>query len=157
MPTKKKSVTFSVPDQFVDRLENRADDFADLNRSSLLLADLESYWSVLDHGLARARQILTRSEAQMILDIQNGTWIGFGGEVVMWMRSGLIHNVTDGIDLEGYDTKWNVDGPTVLRKLDELGDIPRLALTDWCRRMWSRYQDAELWKSELAKFQPDQS
>jgi hypothetical protein len=152
---KKKSITFSVPDQFVAILESRADLFTGMNRSSQLMLDLETYWAILENGLSRARRVLTRREAKMVLDIQNGSWLGSGPEAVMWMQSGLIHNVYDGIYLNAADEKWSVDGKAVLAKLNEMGDVPRLALADWARRMWSHYQDNELWEAELAKFQLD--
>jgi hypothetical protein len=154
---KKKSVTFSVPPNFVAQLEMRADLFPGMNRSSQLMADLSNYWSILENGLARARKILTQREAQMILDIQNGSYLGTGSEVVMWMQTGLLHNVSDGMDLSDYHVKWGVDREVVMYKLTTMGDVPRLSLIDWCSRMWGRHENGGLWSSEISQFLPDEN
>lgn len=48
----------------------------------------------------------------------------------------IVHNVLDGIALDGLDKKWNIDADTLKEKLKCLSDMQLIALELWCRAFW---------------------
>ena len=141
--------SISLPKPTEARIKNRAAD--DTTFSGQINDDLALCWAMLDRGLATARQKLTRPEAKLLLDVQNGTFWD-GTQVSIWLHGGLHHQVSDGIDLDGLDKKWELDGPAMLAKLAVLSDMETIALLDWCRWMWRHCDTAGLWDEQLAKF-----
>lgn len=99
-----------------------------------LIPDSLNLYALLALGLARAKKKLTRSEAKLILDVQNGSWAD--GSLPVWINGGLAHQVEDGIALEGLADKWGVDGPALVAKLEAPGDLETVGLIDWAARFW---------------------
>lgn len=112
--------------------------------SETVQRDLGLFWDALDQGKRLARQALSRNEFSLILDVMNGSnvdWavlfgrslnLGGGG-----YTSSLEHEVADGIALNGLDTKWDIDGPELQRKLQILDRLAILALHDLCTEAWA--------------------
>lgn len=163
MPPKNSS--FVLTEEILDRLDNRT--YPGLSKSETLRQDLETYWAMLDIAIRQVRRILTRNEAMLILDVQNGAWMGLGQEAGMWLGSGLLAQVEDGCRLDALDQKWSVDKDAILRKLRDMHPLQRFALADWCRWLWGSHtrlslgkdssdESAEtLWERELDTFQPN--
>lgn len=128
-----RSTSFSLDPSVVERLEARVG--ADGNRSVRLTQDLDSYYSLLALGLARAKRRLNQAEAKLCLDVQNGTLVD-GSQLSLWLSGGLAHQVGDGIALDGLDKKWGVDGPSLIEKIIAMPDIEVIGLLDWAARFW---------------------
>lgn len=99
-----------------------------------LVPDALNLYTLLGLGLSRAKKKMTRSEAKLILDVQNGSWVD--GSLSVWIAGGLAHQVADGIDLDGLADKWGVDGPALVAKLEALGELETIGLLDWAARFW---------------------
>ncbi len=143
------AISVSIPDTTRDRIKNRAGE--DQGFSGQIQDDLALCWGLLDRGLAQARKKLTRAEAKLLLDVQNGTFFD-ASQLSMWIGGGLAHQVSDGIDLDGLDKKWELDGPSMLDKISALTDLETVAILDWLRWMWRNHEQNGLWDSEFAKF-----
>lgn len=154
---KPKSLSISLTPDLIASLDTRAE-AAGKTRSALLTDDLAAYsdylglaaakgrdparlvhdsinyFSLLSLGLSRAKKVLTRAEATLILDVQNGSWID--GSLPVWLSGGLAHQVSDGCTLDGLDAKHGVDGPALVAKLEALGDLETVGLLDWAARFW---------------------
>ena len=72
-----------------------------------------------------------KNELLLMLDNMNGLILtpGIAGQHI-------IHNVLDGIALDGLDKKWNIDADTLKEKLKCLSDMQLIALELWCRAYW---------------------
>jgi len=141
--------SISLPAPIEARIKNRAG--ADTTFSGQIQDDISLCWSLLDRGLAQARKKLSQAEAKLLLDVQNATFWD-ASQLSIWLGGGLHHQVSDGIDLDGLDKKWGLDGPALLDKINDLTDLETVALLDWCRWMWRNHEQVGLWDGELGKF-----
>ena len=162
--TKPKPISITLPPDLISNLDARAkstsktrsaliaDDLtayaeyldlaADRGRDpSRLVYDSMNYLSLIALGLSRAKKRLTRSEALLVLDVQNSTLID--GSLPVWISGGLAHQVADGCDLDGLDKKHGVDGAALVAKLESLGDLETVGLLDWAARFWEGDVQAE--------------
>lgn len=147
-----RTVSFSLDPDLVERIEARADQALGLNKSSRLQADLETYYSLLEYGLKQAQRVLTKAEAQAILDIQNSVGVESGRVAIYSANGGLEHRIQDAISMDGLAEKWGIDPAAIQAKLEGLRGAPTLALLDWAARMWTRHEDGEFWTDEINKF-----
>ena len=155
----KKSVSISVTDEFLAEIDARTDKTMGGNRSFTIIETVNNYHALLNLGITLARKSLTENEACLILDTLNGTWTGGfpgGCEAARWAQNALIWEVSDAIRLNGYDKKWEIDGPALVSKLQAMDGLARLALADWARRMWADYEDNVEWKQECKMFLPNE-
>lgn len=130
----RKTVSISIYQPTLERLDARV---GRLSRSERLSQDLTRYWDLLGAGLAQARKKLTKPEASLILDVQNGTYVDDGPAFARWViGDSLAFQISDAISLDGLDQKWGVDGPALLEKVRGLGHAETLALLDWAARYW---------------------
>ena len=144
------TITVAVTQPQMDTITARLDSWIS-SKTGRVTEDLEAYWAVLRIGMDRVRQVLTSDEAKLVLDVQNGA-AALGGQPGIWIRGGLVLNVEDGIELNKYDEKWDIDGTDLVRKLQRMGAGEIAALLDWCRLMWERCDDDEYWSKELGRF-----
>jgi len=128
-----RSTSFSLDPADLDHLESRVG--TGENRSVRLALDLDSYYSLLALGLARAKRRLNQAEAKLILDVQNGTLVD-GSQLSLWLSGGLAHQVGDGIALDGLDKKWGVDGVSLTEKINAMSDIEVVGVLDWAAHFW---------------------
>ncbi len=125
---------------------------------------VHAYTDACRIGFNTVRRALTRAEAKLILDCMNSTVkIMLGMSVEHWITggtagdgrqviSGIAHNVTDAIELDGLDKKWEVDGRALIDKLTQFDRLANLALLDWCQVMWDNCYTEGFWDAELKKF-----
>lgn len=154
----KKPVSISLTDEMLAQIDDHTDAVMGGNRSLTIIEALNNYWSLLDLGLSIARKALTENEACLILDTMNGTWTGGfpgGPTAARWAENALIWEVSDAISLNGADQKWEIDGPALVKKLQDMDGLGRLALADWARRMWADYEDNARWQAECKAFLPN--
>lgn len=72
-----------------------------------------------------------KNELLLMLDNMNGVMLtpAIAGQHI-------VHNVLDGIALDGLDKKWKIDADTIKEKLVSLTDMQLIALELWCRAFW---------------------
>lgn len=72
-----------------------------------------------------------KNELLLMLDNMNGLMLtpAIAGQHI-------VHNVLDGIALDGLDKKWEIDADTLKEKLATLSDMQLIALELWCRAFW---------------------
>lgn len=72
-----------------------------------------------------------KNELLLMLDNMNGLTLtpAIAGQHI-------VHNVLDGIALDGLDKKWNIDADTLKEKLKCLSEMQLIALELWCRAYW---------------------
>lgn len=145
-----KNITFSVENRQFEKINSRLDNWV-TSKKGRVISDLEAYWAILKIGMSKAYEIFSVEEAELILNVQNPGYVDWPS-ISIWLQGGLTHNVFDGIDLNNDDEIWNVDGPTLIKKLDHLDVGVTAALLDWCREMWAKHINKESWKKELKKF-----
>jgi len=141
--------SISLPKQTEDKIKTRAGQ--DQTFSGQIHDDLTLCWALLDRGRLAIREKLTRPEIMVLLDVLKGT--AWDATVFpMWLRGGLSHMVSDGIALDGLDKKWQVTGPALLEKINNLEELETVALLDFCRDMWRQNDTPGHWDTELARF-----
>lgn len=144
MPTKElykktKSTSITLPPAVAEKINQRRGD--DMSVSGQILEDISMLWAVCDLGLKSAKTKLTKSQAMLILDVQNATFFD-SSQVGLWIiqglpfSSGLAHQVSDGITLDGLDKKWEVDKEETTIAVNELSQIEVLGLLDWTKHFW---------------------
>lgn len=97
--------------------------------------DLERYRDVL----ARSLPQFSVGEACLLCDTCNGWLVTPSSYCCIWME------VEDGIELNGLDEKWEVDGPRFIKRLKNLSPAENLAVIDAIERWFegSPYDDYE--------------
>ncbi|HYE76048.1 MAG TPA: hypothetical protein VEF04_22065, partial [Blastocatellia bacterium] len=85
--------------------------------SETLNTDLSRYYALLKRARMRLRELLSDGELALIIDVCNGWWKSNPEDALA-----LWHNVYDGIEMDGLDQKWKIDGKALVRKLKPRGD-----------------------------------
>lgn len=72
-----------------------------------------------------------KNELLLMLDNMNGVMLtpAIAGQHI-------VHNVLDGIALDGLDKKWEIDADVLNEKLKCLSEMQLIALELWCRAYW---------------------
>jgi len=97
--------------------------------SPVIERDINRLYDMYSRAL---RQIpLLVEEACLITDCLNSTIYDANSAPMMWA------SVRDGIEMDGLDTKWNVDGPALVDKLKGLTEIQSMAIIDAAERFWN--------------------
>lgn len=94
---------------------------------------LEYHFAALAAELATVD--LTEGEALLIMDSLNGVLTEPHTVSLLWA------NVADSIHGDGLDSKWGVDGPSLVAKLRALTYSQALAIADAATRWWHIQQD----------------
>ena len=97
------------------------------SRSTVITRDLERLYTLYRRALSQVR--LSNNEACLIVDVLNGS--------IMDATPLLWANIEDGINLDGLDQKWSIDGPALVEKLRKLNEIQTLAVVDAAERFWT--------------------
>lgn len=86
----------------------------------------------------KARSELTRNELCLIIDAFNGLALtpGLAGQHITL-------EVSDGIDLEGLDKKWDVDKAAIMEKLSGLSIFLSACLEIWAKSFWSGKREGQ--------------
>jgi hypothetical protein len=102
------------------------------NISESIRRDLGRYYCLMRAELGGIG--LTRNEACAVMDACNGLWMDDGTFSPSYIRV----EVEDAIRLEGLDRKWEIDGPALLAKLQDLTISQAYALADAITQFWAR-------------------
>lgn len=121
--------TTSLDAKTTEAINNRTIDGE--TRSNRLARDINDYYALLEAGLRKARGILSPAEAMLIFDVQNGAYQA----PAHWLGERLAHQVKDAISLDGLAEKHGVDGNMLIDKLERIGDMACVALTDWAAQV----------------------
>ena len=147
MPAVKLSIT--LPEELRETIIDRAAE--DTSLSGQIQDDIGLIYSLLGQLMKYVYPILSKDEAQLILDVQNGAFWDHT-QVFSWLHGGLAHNVSDGIALDRLDEKWSIDGRALLDKLNAFDNATTIAVLDWARHMWRHCDVKGYWDEELKKF-----
>ncbi len=120
----------------IDRIEFRAgpvagpisDRTGTISEGLVARRDLERYYALLDHELARVE--LSEAEASLICDALNGTLMDPHSYRLLWAE------VADAVRLDGLDAKWGVDGDALVERLRALSPGAMMAVVDAVERFW---------------------
>ena len=97
--------------------------------------------------------MLTLNEKKLCADALNGTMLMENDADYHRMMigtdpqpdgtcSGLYAEISDAIKLNSLDTKWEVDGPQLLRKIHEMTPVQRETLMRCIAGVWQRNDDS---------------
>lgn len=125
-PTTRTPISITIEPALLTQLDARGE-----NRSQQVTQDLGRYYRLLADARTRLRAILARAELCAIIDIQNGHRYS-----APLYADEILANVEDGCRLEGFDQKWEIDGPGLAKKLKTLDLLAVHALADATQRFW---------------------
>jgi len=125
MPVSKQSV--SLPSPVLAALKLRNED----NLSGAISRAVMRYLSVLAYERRELRPQFSPAECGLILDACNGIAFMDSFSVRLFPEG-----VRDAIEMDRLDQKWQVDGPSLLAKLDATTFSQRMALVDAVQRWW---------------------
>jgi hypothetical protein len=114
-----------VDDHMLRALESRADG-ARYSVSQVARRDLDRYYTLLERSVQR----FPRAEALLLADAMNGLLLTPESAHLLWAE------VADGIQGDGLDRTWDVDGPTLIARLRGLHPFAALATWDALERAW---------------------
>jgi hypothetical protein len=140
---KHRTVSISLAPNIISIIEKRA---GIKSKSNCISFDLAVFWNVLDRGLRELEQSFSRSEMTLIkdaIDLQDVN----ESQIEMLLAGALSLMVTDGINNKDLANAHGVDGPTLIKKVEEMSDFARLSCIDLCTQIW-RTNDEDL----LSKF-----
>lgn len=135
MPLEKVSIT--LRDSALTEVDKRGER-GEANRSGVISRDLERYYAALACARQSLRDKLNEAEMSAILDNLNGVWMAEPVSIRL-----IYANVADGIELEGLDKKWKIDGAAMVEKLKALSFAESCALADAAERWWNRVAQGE--------------
>jgi hypothetical protein len=130
MPSKKLSISlYPRAEAFA---KARGDTYAGDNVSGAVNRSLERYEAILDDGRSHLLEILSENEMALVLDVLNGTMFADTISIhLVWVE------VKDGIQLDGLDKKWNINGAALVEKIKSLPYPEKCALIDASERWWN--------------------
>lgn len=137
-------LSIAISDELLEKINARGN-----SRSRVIQRDLDRYYGLLERALKRAK--LSVKEACLIADVLNGTVIDARTAGMFWAE------VEDGIELEGYDEKWGVDGQALVEKLKNLNELQAMAIIDAAERFWTNCEsgketEGESLEEKIARF-----
>lgn len=102
-----------------------------MSMNRVIERDLERYYQLLRAARVEGKRVLSPDEQALIADNLNGSiFDAFSIQL-------LPHHVADGINLEGLDEKWDVDGRALIEKLEAMSPITIAAIVDAAERFWA--------------------
>lgn len=148
MKSLKKPVCISLNDEQLARIDSRATQTG-MNRSKQLQRDLTAYWSLIDSGMLRAKNLLSVEDAQYLSGIFKGKLLPPSDDI-LWAEGRLSRFIMDSA-IYGEDARSNKIAKLLSKKSDR---FVIFALMDWLRRSALNQDDPTLydgWKSEREK------
>lgn len=125
-------IQFRAIDQMAQQLTTRSNVPEQASESALksILSetarrDLDRYYNTLVRSLPK----FSVEEASLLLDALNGCISEPHSVQLLWA------NIADAVQ-EGYDKKWEVDGPALVERLRKLSYAECMAVTDAVERFW---------------------
>lgn len=134
MPVQKISI--SLMENTMKEINKRIDFEGD--RSPAINKQLDRYFSLMDRARRELRSILSDKEIGLILDALNGT--GFFDTFSIYFVG---MEITDAINMDELDKKWEVDGAALKQKMEVLTDAQKVALVDAVGVWWNRVAQGE--------------
>lgn len=118
-------------------------------------SDSRSVSSLLDTVAGRYHYLvvkklpaLSEPEWALIFDALNGVW----HDQPQLAVSGLAHGIADAIAMDGLGDKWDVDGDTLVGRIEGMDAVEKLAVIDAAERWWSSDRlGADSFRDALAK------
>ena len=126
MKKKKTNIGPRISDQTRAFLENN---FESRGGGAELI--LEAFPPLYNRTIKPALAKLTAGEKSLLLDLHNAYAM-----TPIHLGQGVSLQVRDGIDLEGMDKKWGVDGPTLLTKLEVMDLFTLACIEIWATAFW---------------------
>lgn len=105
------------------------DNFSSRNAGAELV--LDAVPTLYKRGLKSALEPLTRGERMLLIDLHNAYAI-----TPQILGQAVDHQVADGIDLDGLDTKWQVTRVEILAKLAAMHPWDLACLEIWATAFW---------------------
>ena len=105
------------------------DFFRSLNAGAVYV--LEIFPRLYQRTLHDMKGKFSESELSLMIDVMNAT--------MLTPQSAGYHltgNVSDGIALDGLDTKWEIDGPALNKKMGALSPFEAACLEIWANGFW---------------------
>ena len=99
------------------------------NRSYIINRDLGRLYALYRRALKEVE--LTDEELRLIVDVLNGSAMDARSAGMLWA------SIEDACNLDGVDSKWEVDGKALVKKLEGLSPLQCLAIVDAAERFWA--------------------
>ena len=122
----REKISITIEPEVLALIDARGD-----NRSERITMDLTRYYRLLEEERSALRAHFSGAELSAIIDVQNGHV--YAPKLYCHEISG---NVFDGCRQDGLDTKWKIDGPALVAKIDALNFWQIHALADATERFW---------------------
>lgn len=122
-----KQIQFRPGSELRKQLTERAGETFVPSPALVAQRDLERYYQLLGF----ARPTFSQGEAMLLVDAMNGCMLDMHTVHLLWA------NIADAIDSDGLDTKWEVDGTSLVQRLRSLSRIECLAVYDAIERAWN--------------------
>jgi len=123
----KERITITIDPGLLLELDTRGGE-----RSTVLSRDLTRCYAILKDARARLREQFNQDEISLLLDAFNGYVFSAHARHI----GELCPRVQDACFIDKLDVKWQVDGPQLLGKLQDLDVQSVLALVDAIERFW---------------------
>ena len=92
---------------------------------------LDAFPTLYRRALAEIKDIFIEAELKLIIDVFNATRLTAG---IAGQHIGI--NVSDGIALDGLDTKWDIDAGQINAKITNLTSFQAACLEIWANGFW---------------------
>lgn len=127
-----RRITITLPPETYRKIERRVDEG---QRSAYIAQALDRYFGLMHYSRDSLKNMFTDNELGLIVDALNGVYMGDESSLrLVWAA------VQDAVKIDKLDEKWGVDGPTVVRKLEDLKDSEYasvVALIDAIESWWA--------------------
>lgn len=132
-----KKYSFDAPEHVIAAIDYRGE--ADgTNRASAIWRTLARYLELVNRSKAELAKQFSDTECALIIDATNGTMLNDTMSIQL-----LPYGVADAIEIDGLDSKWNVDGQALMEKLNATSYADRMAIADAIIIWWHRHKENE--------------
>lgn len=133
MPVTKTSISLSP--EAATRIQERS---STGERSGQISRSLERYFAIMAYERKQLAGQFSDGEIALICDVFNGS--AFMEEISIRLAWA---SVQDGIEMDGLDRKWEIDGPALIDKVKTLTFAQTVALVDAVEVWWNRIAHGE--------------
>lgn len=121
-----KKISVTLYPKLIDGLNDRR---GRQSLSAQIDEDLNSYLNIIDHGIIRARNKLTRKEASLLLHALTTTQWG-KSDLHDMIELGITRKISEVCCLRDKDLDFGVDFGLLNKRINEMSQLERLALLD---------------------------